>query len=108
MNNEAADWSASNIVYDRKSQFTITRKTENGFENVVTASTQLLGEHNIENIVAAAAVLLGQNMVTAGEFADAIASFEGITRRLDRKVPPGFRIHVYEGFGSSYEKARGH
>jgi len=45
-------------------------------------------------------------MVTAGEFADAIGAFEGITRRLDRKVPPGFRIHVYEGFGSSYEKAR--
>jgi len=35
LDNEAADWSATNIVYDRKSQFTITRKTENGTENWV-------------------------------------------------------------------------
>lgn len=106
LDNPEADWSAHNITYGRQSQFTVTHKVDGDMRDLVSVKTHLLGSHNIENLVAAAAVLLGQNMVTAGEFADAIASFEGITRRLDRKVPPGFRIHVYEGFGSSYEKAR--
>jgi UDP-N-acetylmuramate: L-alanyl-gamma-D-glutamyl-meso-diaminopimelate ligase len=60
----------------------------------------------VENILATAAVLLGDGIVTFDQFAAAIAAFEGLTRRLDRKVPKDSTIHVYEGFGSSHEKAR--
>jgi UDP-N-acetylmuramate: L-alanyl-gamma-D-glutamyl-meso-diaminopimelate ligase len=68
--------------------------------------TTLLGRHNVENILATAAVLLGDDIVTFAQFSAAILAFEGLTRRLDRKVPKASTIHVYEGFGSSHEKAR--
>jgi UDP-N-acetylmuramate: L-alanyl-gamma-D-glutamyl-meso-diaminopimelate ligase len=68
--------------------------------------TTLLGRHNVENILAAAAVLVGGGIVDFSAFKVAIAAFKGLTRRLDRKVPDSSSIHVYEGFGSSHEKAR--
>jgi UDP-N-acetylmuramate: L-alanyl-gamma-D-glutamyl-meso-diaminopimelate ligase len=71
-----------------------------------TIETTLLGRHNVENILATAAVLLGDKIVTFAQFQTAILAFEGLTRRLDRKVPKASTIHVYEGFGSSHEKAR--
>jgi UDP-N-acetylmuramate: L-alanyl-gamma-D-glutamyl-meso-diaminopimelate ligase len=71
-----------------------------------TIETTLLGRHNVENILAAAATVLGDGVVTFEQFRDAIAAFKGLARRLDRKVPDQSAIHVYEGFGSSHEKAR--
>ena len=97
-----AEWSAVDAVYGSTSRFVVTH---NG-EDLVEVETQLLGRHNTQNIVGAAAVLLGQNIVTPEEFARGVATFTGLVRRLDRKVRPGCCVHVYEGFGSSYEKAR--
>ena len=68
-------------------------------------STQLLGLHNIENIVGAAALLLERGLVDARSLARGARRFRGVTRRLDKKTRRS-RAPAYEGFGSSYEKAR--
>ena len=45
------------------------------------------------------------NIATAEQIAAAIASFRGIRRRLDRKSEKT-SLPIFEGFGSSYDKAR--
>ena len=67
--------------------------------------TELLGLHNIENIVGAAAFLLERGAVDIQSLQRGIAKFRGVARRLDKKTTTS-RVPVYEGFGSSYEKAR--
>jgi UDP-N-acetylmuramate: L-alanyl-gamma-D-glutamyl-meso-diaminopimelate ligase len=68
-------------------------------------TTGLLGAHNIENIVGVSALLLDTGLVTREGLVRAVASFEGIRRRLDRLTRTS-RIPLIEGFGSSWEKAR--
>ena len=68
-------------------------------------STQLLGLHNIENIVGAAALLLELGLISPDELAEVAPRFRGVARRLDKKTLVS-RAPAYEGFGSSYEKAR--
>ncbi len=99
---EDADWQAHDLMPGAVTQFTLAHHGK----SVGTVKTTLLGRHNVENILAAAAVLLPDQIVTFTQFAAAILAFEGLTRRLDRKVPKTANIHVYEGFGSSHEKAR--
>ena len=96
-----AEWRADNIRAGEATTFTLLHQDR----PVVDMSTQLLGRHNVQNITGAAAWLLGQGVLTAQEFARAISAFEGIARRLDRKKINS-QLIVYEGFGSSYEKAR--
>ncbi|HEY5107894.1 MAG TPA: Mur ligase family protein [Caulobacteraceae bacterium] len=67
--------------------------------------TQLLGLHNIENIVGAAALLLERGEITPEALSAGVAGFRGLARRLDKKTTAS-SVPVYEGFGSSYEKAR--
>lgn len=67
--------------------------------------TTQIGDHNIENIVGAAACLLENEMVSFEAFKAAILNFSGLHRRLDLKSE-ATRLAIYEGFGSSYEKAR--
>ncbi|MGH6993372.1 MAG: Mur ligase domain-containing protein [Caulobacteraceae bacterium] len=71
----------------------------------IALATPLLGLHNLENITGAAAFLLERELIDPDQLRSGVASFRGIERRLDRKtkVSPA---PVYEGFGSSYEKAR--
>jgi UDP-N-acetylmuramate: L-alanyl-gamma-D-glutamyl-meso-diaminopimelate ligase len=71
----------------------------------IPLETGQLGLHNIENIVGAAALLLERGAIDAGALQRGVARFRGVERRLDKKTG-GSRIPVYEGFGSSYEKAR--
>jgi UDP-N-acetylmuramate: L-alanyl-gamma-D-glutamyl-meso-diaminopimelate ligase len=71
----------------------------------VAIATELLGLHNIENIVGAAALLLERGAVDARAVQAAAARFRGVARRLDKKTGRS-RVPAYEGFGSSYEKAR--
>ena len=71
----------------------------------IPLETSQLGEHNIENIIGAAAFLLTRNLVTPIELQNGVRDFSGVTRRLDKKTATSI-IPVYEGFGSSYEKAR--
>ena len=68
-------------------------------------TTTQIGAHAVENAAAAAAALLGGGHLTPDELRDGIASFSGLARRLDRKTERS-RLVLYEGFGSSYEKAR--
>lgn len=71
----------------------------------IPLSTQLLGLHNVENIVGAAALLMELGQIDADALARAAPCFRGVARRLDKKTVSS-RAPVYEGFGSSYEKAR--
>jgi UDP-N-acetylmuramate: L-alanyl-gamma-D-glutamyl-meso-diaminopimelate ligase len=97
-----ADWQALNLAPGPVTRFTLAHEGSALGE----VETTLLGRHNVENILAAAAVLVGGGIVDFSAFKVAIAAFKGLTRRLDRKVPDSSSIHVYEGFGSSHEKAR--
>ena len=53
----------------------------------------------------AAAFLLEQGQIDAPALQRGVARFRGVARRLDKKTTLS-RVPVYEGFGSSYEKAR--
>lgn len=96
------DWRATDISYGRQTSFTITYKDE----PLETFTTTLLGEHNVRHIVGATSLLLTKNILTIDEVRKHIATFKGLKRRLERKTKPDTLVSVYEGFGSSYEKAR--
>ncbi len=95
------DYRATDIIYGETTHFTLIKDNE----ALVSLSTTLLGKHNVENIVAVSAYLLERKLVTPVQLQEAVASFAGVRRRLDRAVPDSSLL-VYEGFGSSYEKAR--
>lgn len=97
----SGDWQIRDVEWGERSWFTLVHKDM----EVVRASTLQLGIHNIENMVGVGAFAISRGIVTPGEFADAMGSFKGIRRRLDRKSDKT-RIPVFEGFGSSYDKAR--
>ena len=96
-----AFWHADRIVYGARTTFNLLREKE----AIVPLTTSLLGVHNIENIVGVSAMLLEKKFVSPNELATGIASFQGVKRRLDRKSDKT-SIPIYEGFGSSYEKAK--
>ncbi len=92
---------ASNILPGQTTRFTLS---ENG--NLLgDIETSLLGAHNVQNIAGAAAYILTKKIATFAQVAAAVQDFKGIRRRLDN-IAPTSRIPVYEGFGSSFEKAR--
>ena len=98
---EGADWSARDIVLGERTRFTLARQGA----RVVEVETGQLGLHNIENMVGVGALLLTRGLVNAEDFARAMGSFRGIRRRLDRKSDRTSAA-IFEGFGSSYDKAR--
>jgi UDP-N-acetylmuramate: L-alanyl-gamma-D-glutamyl-meso-diaminopimelate ligase len=67
--------------------------------------TELLGLHNIENIAGAAALLIEWGVLKGEDLAAGVRAFRGVARRLDKKTRVS-TAPAYEGFGSSYEKAR--
>jgi UDP-N-acetylmuramate: L-alanyl-gamma-D-glutamyl-meso-diaminopimelate ligase len=71
----------------------------------IPLATEQLGLHNIDNIVGVAALLLERGLVEPASLAKGVAAFHGVARRLDKKTRRS-RVPAYEGFGSSYEKAR--
>lgn len=91
---------AENIVYGATTSFSLV--CPNG--EIVSLKTDQLGAHNIEDIVGACAYVLSRNLVSPEQLPAAILSFDGVRRRLDN-ITPRSRVPVYEGFGSSYEKA---
>ncbi len=97
----AGDYHATNIVYGQTTTFDLVHRDE----RVVSLGTTLLGKHNIQNIIGVCALLLEKGLVSPDELAAGVSSFVGITRRLDL-LTPGKKTLVYEGFGSSYAKAR--
>ncbi len=71
----------------------------------IPLQTELLGAHNLDNIAGAAALLLERGEVDEDQLAAGVRAFRGVARRLDKKTRRS-RVPVYEGFGSSYDKAR--
>ncbi len=67
--------------------------------------TELLGLHNVENIAGAAALLIEWGALRPEQLAAGVRRFRGVARRLDKKTRVS-SVPAYEGFGSSYEKAR--
>ncbi len=96
-----ANWYAQNIQYGVQTSFDLM----NGKKKVVRIKTKLLGNHNIENIIGVGALLLEQNLITPLQFAKAVAIFSGIKRRIELLTEKS-AVPVYEGFGSSYQKAK--
>ncbi len=94
-------WHAENIVYGMPTTFDLM----NDGEKIIALSTILLGAHNVENIVGVSAMLLEKQLLTPAELSAGIATFEGVKRRME-SLAPNSEVPVYEGFGSSYEKAR--
>ena len=98
---DRAHWHAENIE----------RRAETGFDlmqsnsKIARLSTRLLGDHNIENIVGVSAMLLERGLLSPKELEAGIATFQGVKRRMEL-LSPASKVPVYEGFGSSYEKAR--
>lgn len=96
-----AHYRAEKIEYGLVSSFDLMC----GDQLVTRLTTSLLGKHNIQNIVGVSAILLETGKLSVEELGHGIASFKGIVRRLDRKSEKT-SIPVYEGFGSSVDKAR--
>jgi UDP-N-acetylmuramate: L-alanyl-gamma-D-glutamyl-meso-diaminopimelate ligase len=98
---DGADYRAHNIQVGEITTFDLT--TPSG--ETIPLATQLLGLHNIENIAGAAALLLERGDIDAFTLRRSMPRFRGVARRLDKKTATS-RVPAYEGFGSSYEKAR--
>ena len=98
---ETAAYRATHIRYGARTRFTLLAKGAPLGE----IETSLLGAHNVENVVGAAAWVLERHLASFDAIRAAIADFKGVRRRLDNCAPAA-RIPVFEGFGSSYEKAR--
>jgi UDP-N-acetylmuramate: L-alanyl-gamma-D-glutamyl-meso-diaminopimelate ligase len=96
-----AIWTAHNISYGETTTFDLRKDGA----HIATLTTRLLGAHNVQNIVGAAALLLERGLVTVSELTEAMEAFTGIKRRLNR-ITDATSLPTYEGFGSSYEKAR--
>ncbi|MFN7496508.1 MAG: Mur ligase domain-containing protein [Hyphomonadaceae bacterium] len=71
----------------------------------IALETELLGLHNIENIIGGSAFVLERGLMSPAQIQVAVRAFRGVARRLDKKTRTS-SIPAYEGFGSSYEKAR--
>jgi UDP-N-acetylmuramate: L-alanyl-gamma-D-glutamyl-meso-diaminopimelate ligase len=95
------DFRAAAIRWAEHTAFSLVR---DGRE-IAEISTTQLGEHNVQNIVGAAALAIGAGLMSAEDFSAAVPRFKGVKRRLDRKSDRTL-IPIFEGFGSSYEKAR--
>jgi len=95
------EWQAKDVVLAESSRFTLTHKGK----ALVEVETSQLGLHNIENMVGIGAFVLSRELMSAETYAKAMGSFKGIRRRLDRKSDRTV-VPIYEGFGSSYDKAR--
>jgi UDP-N-acetylmuramate: L-alanyl-gamma-D-glutamyl-meso-diaminopimelate ligase len=98
---DSATWHARRIAYGERTSFELMHNNQ----TIVALSTPLIGAHNVENIVGIGAMLLEKNLLSPAELAAGVASFQGVKRRLDRKSEKT-SIPIFEGFGSSYEKAR--
>lgn len=97
----STEWHPAHIVYGMPTTFDLMR----GDEKIISLQTTLLGAHNIENIVGISALLLEKDLLTPEELAKGVSTFEGVKRRMEL-LTQSSQIPVFEGFGSSYEKAR--
>ncbi|MDB5237330.1 MAG: UDP-N-acetylmuramate--L-alanyl-gamma-D-glutamyl-meso-diaminopimelate ligase [Parcubacteria group bacterium] len=92
---------ASEISYGERTTFTLLKEGQ----PIAAMETGLLGRHNVEDIVAASAYVLARGLVSPAALTAAVSEFPGVRRRLDN-IAPASAVSVFEGFGSSFEKAR--
>ncbi len=106
LENLEADYFAKNISFGNISTFDLYKGENLIIENVETA---LLGKHNMQNIIGVCALILEKNLFSRDQVVEkiktGIKNFKGLKRRLDL-LNEGKSIAIYEGFGTSYEKAR--
>lgn len=95
------DFTAANITWGERTSFDIMHSNT----TMTHVETSQLGEHNIQNIIGVAAFVFTKQLMSPEQFAQAVASFKGIRRRLDRKSD-NTAVPIYEGFGSSYDKLK--
>ncbi len=98
---DKAHWHAENIERRAETSFDLMQ----GDRKIIRLSTRLLGDHNIENIVGVSAMLLERDLLSPKQLSTGISTFQGVKRRMEL-LSPASTVPVYEGFGSSYEKAR--
>jgi UDP-N-acetylmuramate: L-alanyl-gamma-D-glutamyl-meso-diaminopimelate ligase len=98
---DKANWHADKIVRSSLVTFDLMR----GGEKIVRLSTRLLGNHNIENIVGVSAMLLEKGLLSPDQLGVGINSFMGVKRRMEL-LSTSSTVPVFEGFGSSYDKAK--
>ncbi len=98
---DQAHWHAENIERDAETSFDLMQ----GNKKIIRLSTRQLGNHNIENIVGVSAMLLEKELLSPKELEAGIRTFQGVKRRMEL-LSHASTVPVYEGFGSSYEKAR--
>lgn len=98
---DEGDYHAADVRYDETTRFGLVH----GNSLLARVEATQLGAHNVENIIGVAALLCSMKLLPPQRIADAVASFRGVRRRLDRKSDKT-SIPIYEGFGSSYDKAR--
>ena len=98
---DKAHWHAENIERGVETGFNLMR----GSDKIIRLSTKMLGDHNIENIVGVSAMLLEKKQLAPQELNAGMRTFQGVKRRMEL-LSPASKVPVYEGFGSSYEKAR--
>jgi UDP-N-acetylmuramate: L-alanyl-gamma-D-glutamyl-meso-diaminopimelate ligase len=98
---DKAHWHAANLERGAETEFDLMR----GSEKIIRLSTRMLGDHNIENVVGVSAMLLEKKLLTPDELRAGMRTFQGVKRRMEL-LSPASKVPVYEGFGSSYEKAK--
>ena len=101
LSDASADYHLTDIVYGEVSRFTLVARGK----DMGRFETSQLGAHNLQNMAGAAAMLLELGLVGVADLQKAFASFLGVVRRMD-KLSTRSSIPVYEGFGSSRDKAR--
>lgn len=94
-------WGARVLALGERSRFALIAPSGRSAE----IETQMLGLHNIENFVGATALLVSLDLASLESIAAAAPHFRGVERRLDRKTTRS-AVPIYEGFGSSLEKAQ--
>lgn len=98
---DRAGWHADNIARGARTDFDLMRDNE----KLIRLSTHHLGNHNIENIVGVSAMLLEKGLLSPQELHAGVSSFMGVKRRMEL-LSTSSTVPVFEGFGSSYEKAK--
>jgi UDP-N-acetylmuramate: L-alanyl-gamma-D-glutamyl-meso-diaminopimelate ligase len=98
---ENADYTAENISYGMTSCFNVMYRNK----NIGRFETSLLGKHNIENCLGVIAICLEKKILDVLQLQESLKNFKGIVSRLDKKSELT-KIPIYEGFGSSYTKAK--
>jgi UDP-N-acetylmuramate: L-alanyl-gamma-D-glutamyl-meso-diaminopimelate ligase len=103
---DVGNYFAKNLKYGDITSFDLYKNLEGEEKLIANLETSLLGRHNVQNIIGVCAMILEKDKeANLVKLKEAIKIFKGIRRRLDL-LNEGKTIKVYEGFGSSYEKAR--